>query len=202
MKTNNNQGFTLLELLLAMAIFTLVSLAGYSIMGTMIKSDEVSKAKLMRLNQIQTTFLVLERDLVQLSRRHLRLDGEAPLTGFVHSGNGGFSGGVEQITFVRAGWANPNLMLPRSDLQPVSYQLNNNVFERTHFNFVDADPSKEPRVRQLLDNVVGIKFEFFYRSKWQTELEQDKVPRGIAIELETEDLGIIRRQFLVAGDNA
>lgn len=197
----SNKGFTLLELLLAMSIFTLVSLSGYSIINTMITADAVSKAKLSRLNKIQTAFIVLERDIIQLSRRHIRIEGDNPLSGFLHSGEGNFSGSVESLLFVRAGWSNPNLVLPRGDLQPVSYQLNGDVFERSHFNFVDAAPGEEPKVRPLLDKVESLAFEFYYNNKWQQELIANKVPKGIAVELITEDLGEIRRQFLVAGDN-
>lgn len=197
----NNKGFTLLELLLAMAIFTLVSLSGYSIINTMVTADGVSKKKLARLNKIQTAFIVLERDIIQLSRRHIRIEGDEPLSGFLHSGEGNFSGNVESLLFVRAGWSNPNLILPRGDLQAVSYQLDGDVFQRSHFNYVDAAPGETPKVRPLLDKVETIAFEFYYKNKWQQELIANKLPKGIAVQITTQDLGVIRRQFLVAGDN-
>lgn len=201
MNCANNKGFTLLELLLAMAIFTLVSLSGYSIINTMVTADGVSKKKLARLNKIQTAFIVLERDIIQLSRRHIRIEGDEPLSGFLHSGEGNFSGNVESLLFVRAGWSNPNLVLPRGDLQAVKYQLNGDVFERSHFNYVDAAPGEKPKIRPLLDKVESLIFEFYYKNKWQQELVANKIPKGIAVEISTQDLGTIRRQFLVAGDN-
>ncbi|MCP4984494.1 MAG: type II secretion system protein GspJ, partial [Colwellia sp.] len=37
-------------------------------------------------------------------------------------------------------------------------------------------------------------------SKWQKKWSGNMLPQAIAVEIETEDYGLIRRQFLVAGD--
>ena len=52
----------------------------------------------------------------------------------------------------------------------------------------------------LISGIEEIRFEFFQQGKWQTVLDNTHLPLAVAIELQTEDMGEIRRQFLVAGD--
>ncbi|MGJ8692019.1 MAG: type II secretion system minor pseudopilin GspJ [Thalassotalea sp.] len=193
-------GFTLIELMLSIAIYAVISLAGFTIFNTVAESEKGAREKITRLNQLQTTFIVLERDITQIARRHVRGESSDSDADFIYESKGGFSTSASGLSFVRSGWSNPGLVLPRSQLQTVSYQLADNKFERTHYNFVDPVLGEEPKVRVLLTDVTDLSFEFFYDSKWSKELTSGRLPTGIAIELETADLGMIRRQFLVAGD--
>lgn len=194
------QGFTLLELLLAMAIFAMISLAGFTIFNTVLNSEESARLKMDRLNNIQTTFLLMERDFGQLARRHVRVDGYESSNAYIHSQSDGFSDEGNAIAFVRHGWTNPNMVLPRSELQSVAYRVKDDTLERVHFLFVDPVLGEEPKVRPLIDGVEEIAFEYFVDKKWQKELPSSKLPTGVAVEITLSDMGEIRRQFLVAGD--
>jgi general secretion pathway protein J len=196
-----SQGFTLLEVLIAIAIFSVISMASFSIFETVINSDAATKARTDRINELQRGFLIIERDMLQIARRSVRLNGEAPLSDFLHTDNDSFTTSEQAIAFVRHGWTNPGLLLPRSDMQSVAYQLNENTVERVHFNFVDAVLGEVPKVRPLISQVEKLNFEFYDGKKWQNTLQENTLPMAIAIELDTTDYGIIRRQFIVAGDN-
>ena len=196
-----SQGFTLLEVLIAIAIFSVISMASFSIFETVLNSDTVTKERTERINELQRGFLIIERDVLQIARRSVRFYGEAPQSGFLHTDIESYSDGEQAIAFVRHGWTNPGLLLPRSDMQSVAYQLNENTVERIHFNFVDAVLGEEPKVRALISKVESLSFEFYDGKKWQKTLQESTLPQAIAIELDTTDYGIIRRQFLVAGDN-
>jgi len=196
---HKSNGFTLLEVLIAIVIFAMISLTSFSIFNTVIKSDESSQLRTDRMNELQRAFLIIERDLLQISKRTIRLNGEAPLEGFLHTDND-FSSSAQYLGFVRQGWTNPGLLLPRSDMQSVAYQLNDDALERLHFNFVDAVQGEEPKIRELISKVTSLKFEYFDGRKWQKEHRNNELPLAISIEIETEDYGVIRRQFLVAGD--
>jgi general secretion pathway protein J len=216
-KTNNSKGFTLLEVLIAIAIFSVISLASFTIFDTVLNSDETSKKRTDRLNELQRAFLIIERDLLQLSKRTMRLNGEQPSEKFIHQTDSSFFSSSQSLAFVRHGWTNPALLLPRSDMQSVAYQLNDNTVERLHFNYVDAVLGQEPKVRPLITLVNTLSFEYYYTdnnattsssfgnsgkdSHWEKKLNDKGLPLAIAIEIDTEDYGIIRRQFLVAGGN-
>jgi general secretion pathway protein J len=193
-------GFTLLEVIIAIAIFSMISLSSFTIFNTVIKSDESSKTRTDRINELQRGFLLIERDLLQIARRTVRLNGEAPIDNFLHTDSDSFSSNENTLAFVRHGWTNPGLMLPRSSMQSVAYQLNEETFERLHFNFVDAVQGQEPKVRKLITGVEALKFEFFYGKEWQKKIKKKVLPQAIAVEISTKDYGLLRREFLVAGD--
>jgi general secretion pathway protein J len=198
-KTRHEQGFTLLEIIIAMAIFSMISLASFSIFDTVIKSDETSKAHADRLYKLQRSFMIIERDVIQIAKRTVRIEGEAPLSGYLHTDQSALSSDTEIVGFVRSGWRNPGLLLPRGDMQSVAYRLQDNNLERLHYNFVDAVVGQKPIVRKLIDHVNELKFEFYYSDKWQEEAPKNALPAAIAIELDVEDFGRVRREFLVAG---
>jgi len=196
----NKQGFTLLEVLIAISIFSVVSLAGFTIFDTVLRGDESSKIRTQRQNDLQRAFLLIERDFTQIAKRTMRINGEAPQESFLQTADDSFLSNDQALAFVRHGWTNPGLLLPRSEMQSVAYRQKDNTLERLHFNFVDAVVGQEPRIRALLTDVESLAFEFYDGKKWQKEWSGKKLPLAIAIELDTLDFGLIRRQFLVAGD--
>lgn len=195
-----HQGFTLLEVLIAISIFSVVSLAGFTIFDTVLRGDESSKIRTERQNELQRGFLLIERDFSQIAKRTLRVNGEAPQENFLQTAEDDFLGNDQALAFVRYGWTNPNLLLPRSEMQSVAYRLNEKTVERLHFNFVDAVVGQEPKIRALLTDVDSLTFEFYDGKKWQKKWSGNTLPLAIAIEVDTLDFGLIRRQFLVAGD--
>lgn len=195
-----SSGFTLLEVLIAIAIFSVVSLASFTIFDTVLRGDESSKLRTERHNELQRAFLLIERDLSQIARRTMRLNGEAAQNKFLQSSEDNFIDNEQAILFVRHGWTNPGWLLPRSEMQAVAYRVNDEVLERIHYNFVDAVVGQEPKVRPLLSQVNAISFQYYDGKKWQDAWPKPTLPLAIAIEVDSQDFGIIRRQFLVAGD--
>jgi general secretion pathway protein J len=188
MSRRHHKGFTLLEVLIAIAIFSLISLSSFTIFDTVLSSAEIGKKRSERHNELQRAFLIIERDITQIARRSVRLNGESPLDGF-----------LQALAFVRHGWTNPGLLLPRSDMQAVAYRIVDETLQRLHFNFVDAVVGEEPKVRLLMSDVSALAFEYYNGDKWQKTWSDNFLPLAIAIEVNTKDYGMIRRQFLVAG---
>jgi len=197
---NYQQGFTLLEVLIAIAIFSVVSLASFTIFDTVLRGDESSKLRSDRQNELQRAFFLIERDVMQIAKRSMRINGEAPSNVFIQTADDSFLADNQAMAFVRNGWTNPGLLLPRSDMQSVAYRLEENTLERLHYNFVDAVVGQEPKIRPLITNISDLSFEFYDGQNWQTKWSGNSLPLAIAIEIETDDFGYLRRQFLVAGD--
>lgn len=193
------KGFTLLEVLIAISIFAIISLASFSLFDTVITSEEKSTIRLNNMNDIQRAFLLIERDFLQISRRSVRMDGDEPLKDFIHTDSNAFESTSQAIGFVRGGWSNPGLLLPRGDMQSVAYQVNEETLERVHFNFVDATLGEEPKVRKLLTGINDISFEFYDGKQWNKTYEGSDLPLAMAVELDTKEFGLIKRKFLVAG---
>ncbi|WOH36682.1 type II secretion system minor pseudopilin GspJ [Thalassotalea fonticola] len=195
----NSRGFTLLEVLIAIVLFSFISLSGAKLLTTIIDSSEQGKVHSDRLATLQRAFLVMERDFIQMTRRSVRLNGDTPLKTFIHTNESTYSSNTHGIAFVRQGWRNPALLLPRSDVQAVAYQLEEDVLNRLHYIFVDSVTGEEPKVRPLISDVEKVDFEFFNGKQWVSELPEEDLPMAVAIEIEIKDIGLIRRQFLVPG---
>ena len=195
-----HDGFTLLEVLIAIAIFSIISLSSFTIFDSVLKGDATAKLRSERQNELQRAFLIIERDITQIARRSIRLDGEAPLERLIQSASDSFASEEQAIAFVRHGWTNPGLLLPRSDMQVVAYRLTEETMHRLHFNFVDSVVGEEPKIRPLISDVTELSFEYYDGKKWQETWSNNSLPLAIAIEIETKDYGLIRRQFLVPGD--
>jgi general secretion pathway protein J len=197
-----DNGFTLLEVLIAIAIFSLISLSSFTIFDTVLSGDEKAKQRSERHNELQRAFLIIERDITQIARRSVRLNGEAPSDDFLQTSDDNFLADEQALAFVRHGWTNPGLLLPRSDMQAVAYRLVDETLERLYFNFVDAVVGEEPKVRPLMNDVSALTFEYYDGKTWQATWSNKYLPLAIAIDVDTKDYGVIRRQFLVAGNNA
>jgi len=200
-QVKSSNGFTLLEVLIAIAIFAVVGLASFTIFDTVQRGDETSQLRSARQNELQRAFILVERDLSQLARRSIRINGEAPSKQYLQTAEESFLENEQALAFVRHGWTNPGMLLPRSELQAVAYRLRDETFERLHYNFVDAVVGEEPKVRPLISEVDGISFEFYDGKEWQDKWPKQELPQAVAIEVDTQDFGLIRRQFLVAGES-
>lgn len=197
------RGFTLLEILIAMAIFTLIGLASTGLLTTVIDSNTLSSERFDKLQQLQRAMVIIERDIQQAVPRAARINGEQQ--NIVMAGGASDSGDDDSIGFVRSGWHNPQLMLPRSTLQYVAYRLQENRLERLYSNYVDNVIGHEPKVRVLLDNVDSFTVEFLTsansdsddedENNWSESYKGEVLPKAVAIEFESQDFGVLRREF-------
>lgn len=95
-------GFTLLEMLIAMAVFAVMSMVAYQGLRAVLDADHITREQAQRLADLQVTLSVLERDLAQvvdvrvrdefgdpLPPLRLRAGGEHQLLELVRAGAGG-----------------------------------------------------------------------------------------------------------------
>lgn len=196
------RGFTLVEILVAIAIFSLIASASTAVLTNVIAASEQSSQSIERLQSLQRAMMVIERDLLQAVNRAPRIGGIDNNTTVFFGGAGEMQSTHDGVSFVRNGWQNPMWLLPRSNMQGVAYRLNSdNVLERLHTLFVDNDLSVDPIVRPLLTGVTDLNIEFMVainsrnEISWDESYKGNKVPKGIAIEITTKDFGVIRREF-------
>lgn len=198
-------GFTLIEILMAMAIFTLIGLASTALLSTVIDSNEISTERFDRLQQLQRAMLVIERDIQQVTARQARINGEANEQ-VIAGGRDMYDSQADGLGFVRGGWHNPQMRLPRSTLQAVAYRLEDGQLQRLYGNYVDNVIGFEPKVKVLLEQVEDFQVEFMTKAsgpdenrKWNESYRGAALPVAIAVEINSSEFGIIRREFLVGG---
>lgn len=66
------RGFTLLEILIALVVFTLMSVMAYQGLRAVLQSDAITRDQGQRLADLQVSLSVLERDLAQVVSRPVR----------------------------------------------------------------------------------------------------------------------------------
>ncbi len=156
----HNRGFTLLELMLAMAIFAIVGFASSALLDAVMRGDEASQQAQQRLQKLQQSFMLMERDFWQITPRQIRLNGEAPSKAVFSGGKNWIESDDDGVTFSHAGWSNPGAVLPRSEVQLVGYRLKEKQLQRLYYIYPDAITGTEPRVQVLMDKVEGLKVRY------------------------------------------
>ncbi|WP_163932246.1 type II secretion system minor pseudopilin GspJ [Paraferrimonas sp. SM1919] len=194
--TTKQQGFTLIEVIIAIAILAMIGLATNSVLSTVVNNNDKSKAFEVRLKGWQQGMSVIERDLGQMVARTFRGEEEHGTQVFMH-GTGMLDSDSQELIFHRLGWSNGDGMLPRGSLQSVAYRVRENKLERLHYIYPEAVTGVEPFVTVLLEGVLEVNYAFFLDGSWQNKTDMLNLPQGVAIEIEFENNHKLLRKFLL-----
>lgn len=193
-----SKGFTLLEVLIAIAIFALLSLAAYQVLQGVLRSGEISKEHNASLTQLQRAMLIIEQDFSQIvARTSADESGELEQLRVISAASSLFDSDDQGIEFNRLGWQNPLNSLPRSNVLRVRYRVQEGQLQRLYFLHPDLIAGQKPQVQVLLNNIEKLSFRF-WNSGWKDSWEEaKKLPAGIEIRFTSKEYGEIRRAFLV-----
>jgi general secretion pathway protein J len=193
------KGFTLLEVLVAITIFALLSLAAYQVLQGVLRSSEISKAHSERLTELQRAMLIIEQDFTQIVARKSRqegVDNEELFTLTV--GEDIFDSEAQGIEFNRLGWANPLNLLPRSDILRVRYRLQDGQLQRLYFLYPDTVSGQQAEQQVLLNEIESLSFRFWsngWKETWQSKTD---LPEGIEMTFSSKYFSEIRRVFVIS----
>lgn len=197
-KNVRQRGFTLLEVLVAIAVFAMLSLSAYQVMNGVLLSDQQSQDHNARLQEIQRAMVMMDNDFRQVVARKTRNQGEAPTDKLLLSGEYQLDSSSQGIIFTRTGWQNPQQMFPRGENVRVGYRIIEDTLERVWFRYPDTVVGSEPLIRQVLADVTKLSFRFYSNKKWQEAWgEAGALPEGIMVQMTLEDFGEIERVYML-----
>lgn len=139
--TNRNPevGFTLVEMLVAMAIFALLAAAGVGLLRASVDAQAAIDQRLDGITAQERVAALFTADLGQAIA--------LPQLGQGESGRLAFRGTPSSVTLVRGGWANPD-GLPRSSLQRVEWAGRQSTVSRIAHISLDGSDHAQPAIIQ------------------------------------------------------
>ena len=195
-------GFTLLELIVVLAIFAVLSVMAYGGLASVLTARERVLQSLERTAALQKAYVRLRNDFQQLRARPARDGyGEAQPALLVLP-----DGAVE---FTRSGWRNP-LAQPRSALERVAYHLDaDGQLVRANWRVLDRAQDSPVSQTVVLEQVEEVQWRFLEGAAWRDGWPPaaaagpstlDAVPRAVEVLLTLKDLGEVRLLFSASNE--
>ena len=188
-------GFTLVEVLVALAIFAMIASAGVGLLSFAIDNRLAVRDASERTAAFQRARALMRADLGQAAPRRVRGADGAPQAAFE-------LGGEALFAVTRRGWINPG-EAQRASMQRVEYRLVEGRLERRVRGRLDGARPAEPQV--LLENVESAQVTAILDgdpiADWRP-VRNRPLPDAVRIDLTLEGYGPVSQLFLVAGADA
>ena len=191
------RGFTLIEVLVALAIFGVMSALAYMTLGQTLNNSDMLNERMDRLQAIQRTMTYLSTELLQAAPRPIRADLGQYEPALRSSFGADFS-----LQLTHGGWPN-SAGVPRSTQQRTAYRIEDNELIRYHWNVLDRTVNNIPVATILLDEVDSLTFRFLqpngdWSDQWpplstQASSNSINMPRAVEIMLTLPDEGELTR---------
>jgi len=180
------KGFTLVEMLIALTIFGMLTAAGIALLTLTVRTQETSERLLGEVGELRRLGALLAADLGQAAVRPSRDRDGRPRPAFT-GGNGALL-----IGLVRRGAA-------EGGLQRVEYRLIEGRLERVAYDRVDGESRAVAML--LLDNVRELRLRYRdreggWREAWDPS-DANLLPRAVEMLSRDDVHGAVRQLFLV-----
>ncbi len=197
------KAFTLIEVLVAFAIFGILAAFAYGALSQTLLSAEILGERMDRLQAIQKSVRYLTQDFLQLAPRPVRQElGDSFDPALLTDFSSEFA-----LELTHGGWSNP-VALPRGTLQRSAYRLEDDELVRYYWTVLDRTLSNEAIGVTILDGVESLLFRYLLDSgdwieQWPPPtlpgpLGLRQRPRAVEIVLTLQDEGEIRRIIEIA----
>ena len=198
-------GFTLLELLVAMAIFALLSVMAYAGLSTVLNANQILDTNMERLTEVQRSVTLLSRDIRQTINRAIRDtygDTKQPLIGSTAFD----TLGTPMVELTRTGYSNP-LGTKRSFLQRVAYHVEEETLYRHSWRVLDQAQDSEADVLAICHDVESLVLRYLdqdntWHEQWppsDPEYQGVALPKAVEVSIELTDWGKVVRLLPLAG---
>lgn len=202
MSMTRSKGFTLLEIMIALFIFTIIAMIMTSALHTILSSQTVTEKSATRLANLQIALLLMSRDIQQVIDR--------PVLDNTGKPDAAFLGTPNSMTFTHAGLSNPLGQVQRATLQRTRYRLENTVLIRDTWPILDQTTLSAAEARPLLTPISEIVFSYLdergtFQSFWPPIAAANQnihhLPKAVSVSLVLPNWGNITQLFLIPGQS-
>lgn len=185
-----HRGFTLVEVLVATAVFAVVAALAWGGLNAVIRAREVLVVEQQDFARTLRAVGMLERDLSAAVARPVRGNYGEPLPAL--------RGDADHLELTRLGYASP-LVEARSALERVIYQQDGNALRRGRFTVLDRAAGSAPEFTTLREGVRRLRLRYCdARGEWldawpRRDERPESLPRAVEFRLEIDGVGEISR---------
>ena len=194
------KGFTLVELLVALAVFAVISAAAYAGLFRVLEGQARLQASDERLASVQRSMLLLEREVAQMADR--------PVRDAYGDTQPAFRLDETEAEWSRFGRPNP-AGLAQSGLWRVGYARSDGRLVRRVWPMLDRAPDTPMFEETVIEDVDRFAVEALREGAWSAQWPPlprdgapppppDVVPDAVRVYLEIEGLPPLRRTLLIA----
>ena len=193
------RGFTLLELLVAIAILAIIGMASWQLLHTVIKARESTSERAKNLDDLQRAVHLMVSDAEQFIDREVTDELGATLPALMTPREGGL-----ELTVSGHLALSPER---NSDLQRVRYQLKGSELHRYRWNALDRAAGDQPSDLLLLTDVTALQIRYMdLQGHWQAtwppaqavgQESPARSPRALEISVTLKTFGEIRRLIVL-----
>ncbi|OPZ11667.1 MAG: Type II secretion system protein J precursor [Alphaproteobacteria bacterium ADurb.BinA280] len=182
-------GFTLLEVVVAVGLFAVVSALAFGGLSSLLRSREQLASAAADLADMQLAMQIFERDVRSALLRPVRDSYGEVLPSM--------AGDADSLELTRSGYSN-GLQLARSELERVAWRQQKDAWQRGRWAVLDRAPTTSVDVADVLTGVTRMQLRYRTRDgqetdRWPLPGREDQLPLALELRLQTRSLGEIRR---------
>jgi len=193
------RGFTLIEILIALAVFAILATITSSAMYHAFNTRARVTKQADRLNTLQLAITMIGRDVQQTIERSI-------VSGDMHV-SPAFVGESNYVEFTRSGVVNPNSLAQRSTLKRVAFLCGGGKLIRRSWQQLDTPARKQVQDRILLTDLDECSIAYLAHnrqilSEWrenavQEDQKKETLPSAIQFTLTLHDWGNMSLLFII-----
>jgi general secretion pathway protein J len=191
-----HKGFTLLEILIALFIFTIVAVIMTHALHIIFESQAGTEKRSERLSELQIANLLLLRDIEQTLNR--------PVINGKNHHEAAFLGSNSQFSLTHGGESNPGGEALRSTLQRVSYSIDKKNLIREVFPVLDQVQASQSHQRVLLGSIIEGHFDYLdangiFHNTWPPaeQTKSSSLPTAVRITLKLAGWGSFSQLYII-----
>jgi general secretion pathway protein J len=188
------KGFTLIEVLIALLIFTIVATLLVGGLQAVINADAGTQQHAKRLHQLQITFLKLSHDLSQTIKRPILTEKGQKEAAFI--------GNTQRFSCTVITTLSTLDHIPVSALTRISYRIKGQDLRRSKWAALDRIQAAPLYTRILLDDLVSGSFQYLDKEQhlhdtWPLPGRDEVLPRAVKINLTLAHWGEVSQLYVI-----
>lgn len=199
-KTCLTSGYTLIEVMVAMFIFSLLAATVAGSLQSVLATRDKNQIAARELGNVQKAMLLIEEDIEQIINRSITnsIGRREPALQLTKNDE------ISQLVFTRTGKKNLYKDKKQSGLQRVAYVVEKNTFSRLAWDALDRVDETPSIERNLFKNISDVKWEFIDLNnntfeRWPPSRRvRSRLPRAIEMQVTFLNGKSITRLFLIA----